>query len=143
MKNYICVLVCELIPCAVNLKEFSNILVSRHGHMHGVPRHFNSKKLKNDQKKHEILLDVMSCHQDDVVNFLACLTKVWTHTPHKPEQLTRRLVVPRGNNACLMMNKRYLPLMAFKIFLRVTCTNTTVMWKFGKFEESFDLFEDI
>ena len=27
-------LVCDLIPCAVNWKEFSNIIVSRHGHMH-------------------------------------------------------------------------------------------------------------
>ena len=34
LKTHICVLVCELIPCAVNKKEFSNILVSRHGHMH-------------------------------------------------------------------------------------------------------------
>ena len=41
----------------------------------------------------------MSCHHDDVVNKLACLMKFWTHTPHKPEQLARRFVVPRGNNA--------------------------------------------
>ena len=31
--------------------------------------HFNSKKYKNDQKKHETLVDVMSCHQDDVLKF--------------------------------------------------------------------------
>ena len=55
---------------------------------------------------HATLVDVMSCHKDDVVKKLACLTKVWTHTPHKPEQLIRRLVVPRGNNACLMTNGR-------------------------------------
>ena len=63
----------------------------------------NSKNYKRSET-HETLLDVMSCHQDDVVEKLACLTKVWTHTPHKPEQLTRRLVVPRGNNACLLTN---------------------------------------
>ena len=39
-------------------------------------------------KKDETLVDVMSCHQDDVVKKLACLTKVWTHIPHKPEELT-------------------------------------------------------
>ena len=61
---------------------------------------------KTKSETHETLVDVMSCHQDDVVKKLACLTKVWTHTPHKPEQLTRRLVVPRGNNACLMTNGR-------------------------------------
>ena len=70
--------------------------------MHGVTWHFNLKK----SKTHETLVDVMSCHRDDVVKKLACLTKVWTHTPHKPEQLSRRLVVPRGNNACLMTNGR-------------------------------------
>ena len=52
------------------------------------------------------LLDVMSCHQDDVVKKLAFLTKVWTHTPHKPKKLTRMLMVLRGNNACLMTNGR-------------------------------------
>ena len=48
LKNHICVLVCELIPCAVKYKEFSNILVSRHGHMymHGV----SFQKIENDQK---------------------------------------------------------------------------------------------
>ena len=55
---------------------------------------------------HEILVDVMSCHQDDVVKKLACLTNVWTLTPHKPEQIARRFVVPRGNNARLMTNGR-------------------------------------
>ena len=53
--------------------------------MHGVTWHFNSKKLKK-LETHETLVDVMSCHQDDVVKKLGCLTKVWTHTPHKPEQ---------------------------------------------------------
>ena len=43
--------------------EFSNILVSGHGHMQGVPWHFNSKKTET----HERLVDVMACHQDDVV----------------------------------------------------------------------------
>ena len=81
----------------------------------------------------------MSCHQDDVVKKLVCLTKVWTHTPHKPTQLTRRLVVSRGNNACSMMNGR--PLTGFKNFLQLTCTNTTIVSKFGKFQGSFDLLK--
>src|SRR3990170_6044119 len=67
---------------------------------------FKFQKIKKWSETHETLLDVMSCHQDDVVKNLACLAKAWTHTPHKPEQLTRRLVVLRGNNACLMTNRR-------------------------------------
>src|SRR5215216_3827373 len=94
---------------------------------HGVPWHLNSKKLKKISERHESFVDVMSCHQDDVVKKLASLTKVWTHNPHKPEQLTRRLVVLRGTNACLMTNGRKLPLTAFNFFLRVTCSTTTVM----------------
>ena len=70
---------CELISCAVNWKEFSNILASWPGHMHGVPWHLNSKKIKEKSETNETLLDVMSCHQDDVVKKLACLRKVWTH----------------------------------------------------------------
>ena len=62
--------------------------------------------IQKKSETHETLVDVMSCHQDDVVKKLACLTKVWTHTPHKLEQLARRSVVPRGNNACLMTNGR-------------------------------------
>ena len=60
---------------------------------------------KKNSKTHETLVDAMSCHQDDVVKKLACLTKVWTHTPHKPEQLTRRLVVPRGTQ-CMFDDER-------------------------------------
>jgi len=67
---------------------------------------FKFQKIKKISETHETLVDGMSCHQDDVVKKLAWLTKVWTHTPHKPEQFTRRLVVPRGNNACLMTNGR-------------------------------------
>ena len=63
-------------------------------------------KNKKWSEKHETLLDLMSCHQDDVVMKLACLTNVWTHTPHKPEQLARRFMVPRGNNACFVLNVR-------------------------------------
>jgi hypothetical protein len=64
-------------------------------------------KFQKNQKWSEIhgtLLDVMAWHQDAVVKKLAYSTKVWTHTPHKPEHLSRRLVVPRGNNACLVTN---------------------------------------
>ena len=67
---------------------------------------FKFQKIKKISETHETLVDVMSCQQDDVVKKLACVTKVWTHTPDKPEQLTRRLVAPRGNNACLMTNER-------------------------------------
>ena len=73
--------------------------------MHGVTWHFNSKKQKESETQ-ETLVDVMSCHKDDVVKKLACSTKVWTHTPHKPEQLTKRFEVPRGNKACLMTDRR-------------------------------------
>ena len=85
---------------------FKHIGLKAWADMHGVPWHFNSKKIKKISETHETLLDVMSCHQDDVVKKLACLTNVWTHTPHKPKQLIRRLVLPRGNNACLMTNRR-------------------------------------
>ena len=54
-----------------------------------MPWHLNSKKIKKRSETHETLLDVMPCHQDDVVKNLAYLMKVWTLTPHKPEQLTR------------------------------------------------------
>ena len=40
---------------------------------------FKLQKNKKRSETHETLLDVMSCHQDDVVKKLACLTKVWTH----------------------------------------------------------------
>ena len=73
--------------------------------MHGVTWHFNSKKLKNISETHETLVDVMSCHHDDVVKTLACLTKVRTHTPHKPEQLTRRLVVSEREQ-CMFDDER-------------------------------------
>ena len=67
---------------------------------------FKFQKIKKRSETHETLVDVTSCHQDDVAKKLACVRKVWTHTPQKPEQLTRRLVFPRGNNACLMTNGR-------------------------------------
>ena len=109
--------------------------------MHGVTWHFNSKK---NRKMIRNTWNLGWCNvipPDDVVKKLACLTNIWTHTPHKPEQLARRFVVPRGNNACLMTNGRYLPLTAFKCFLCLTCTNTTIMWKFGNFQGSFDLLK--
>ena len=84
----------------IGLKTWTHAYVCMECHGILIPK--NEKMMK----KHETLLDVMSCDQDDVVKKLACLTIVWTHTPHKPEQLTRRLVVPRGNNACLMTNGR-------------------------------------
>ena len=53
---------------------------------HGILIPKNKKMIK----KHETLVDVMSCHQDDVVKKLSCLKKVWTHTPHKLEQLNTK-----------------------------------------------------
>ena len=47
---------------------------------------FKFQKIKKISETHETLVDVMSCHQDDVVKKLACLLKVWTQTPHKLEQ---------------------------------------------------------
>ena len=72
----------------IGLKAWAHAWSACHGIL--IPK--NLKMIK----KHETLLDLMLCHQDDVVKKLACLTKVWTHTPHKPEQLARRFVVPRG-----------------------------------------------
>ena len=40
---------------------------------------FKFQKIKKISETHETLVDVMSCHQDDVVKKLARLTKVWTH----------------------------------------------------------------
>ena len=51
------------------------------------------------------MVDVMSCHKDDVVKNFACLTNVWTRTPHKSEQLTRRLVVPEREH-CMFDDER-------------------------------------
>ena len=75
-------------------------------------------------KKHETLLDVMSCHQDDVVKKLACLTKVWTHT------LTNHCNSLEGHGSereqCMFDDEHEIaPLMAFNFFLHLTCTNTT------------------
>ena len=42
--------------------------------MHGVTWHFNSKKIEKLSETHETVVDVMSCHQDDVVKKLASLT---------------------------------------------------------------------
>ena len=59
---------------------------------------FKTQKNKKCLDIHETLLDVMKWHQDVVVKELATLTQVLTHTSHKSEHLTRRLVVPRGKN---------------------------------------------
>ena len=106
--------------------------------MHGVTWHFNSRIFKKSEK-HGTLLDVMSCHQDDVVKILACLTK-FGHTP-----LTNRsnslqgswfregtmYVWWRAGDSFLLRPSNF--------FLSLTCTNTTVMADFGKFQGSFDL----
>ena len=74
--------------------------------MHGVTRHFKSKKFKKNSETHETLLDVILCHQDDVVKKIGMFDESFDTHHHKPKKLTRRLVVPRGNNACLMTNGR-------------------------------------
>ena len=84
---------------------FKHICLTTWTHVYvGMERH--DILIPKKSETHETLVDVMSCHQDDVVKKLACLTKVWTHTPLKPEQLTRRFMVPRGNNACLLTDGR-------------------------------------
>ena len=58
---------CDLIPCALIGRTSQTSWSHGYDTKHGVPWHLNSKKLKNISKSHETLLDVRSCHQDDVV----------------------------------------------------------------------------
>ena len=80
---------------------------------------FKFQKIQKGLEIHETMLDVLSWHQDAVVKELTTLTKVVTHTSHKSENLMRRHVVPRGNNACLMTNRRSLPRMTMLFFSTV------------------------
>ena len=116
-------------------------MVSRHGHMHGVPWHLNCKKIKKWSEKHETLLDVTSRHQDDVVKKLACFTKVWTHPLTNWSNSQERSWFREGTmHAWWRTGNNFL--LRPSIFLcLITCTNTTVMWKFGKIEGSFDLLK--
>ncbi len=53
LKNHICVLVCELIPCTVIRRNFQTYWshdMDTCIRMHGVTWHFNSKNRKNDEK---------------------------------------------------------------------------------------------
>ena len=108
--------------------------------MHGVTWHFNSKKLKKI-RKHETLLDLMSCHQDDVVKKLACLTKVWTHPLTKRRNSLEGSWFREGTVHVWWRTGDSFLLWPSNFFLRLTCTNTIVMWKFGKFQGSFDLLK--
>ena len=72
---------------------------------------------------------------------LACLTKVWTHT------LTNRSNSLEGSwfregtmHVWWRMGDSFL-LRPSNFFLCSACTNTTVMWKFGNFQGSFDLLK--
>ena len=98
------------------------------------------KKLKISET-HETLVDVMSCHQDVVVKNW----HVWRKFGHTPltnwsnslegswfREGTMHVWWRTGDSFILRPSK--------KIQL-VTCTNTTVMWKFGKFQGSFDLLK--
>ena len=49
--------------------------------MHGFTWHFISKKLKKLSEKHETLLDVMSCHQHDVVKKFGVCDGSWDTHP--------------------------------------------------------------
>ena len=109
--------------------------------MECMPWNFNSKKLKNDQKKHETLLDLMSCHQDDVVKKLACLTKVWTPPLTNRSNSLEGSWFREGTMHVWWRTGDSFLLGPSNFFLRLTCTNTTGMWKFGKFQGSFDLLK--
>ena len=100
---------------------------------------FKFQKTKKWSEKHETLLDVMSCHQDDVVKKWL----VWRKFGHTPSQTgATHLKVPGSETEqCMFDDEWEIPLTAFKCFLRLTCTNTTVLWKFGKFQGSFDLLK--
>ena len=73
---------------------------------------------------------------------LACLTKIWTHIPHKPEQLTRRLMVPRREQC--MFDDEWQIASCYGLQKFSTCN---VHWyklsceNFGKFQGSFDLLK--
>ena len=95
--------------------------------MHVVTWHFKSKKFKKNSETHETLLDVMSGHQDDVVKNLACLTKVWTHTPLT---LRSNSLDARGSEReqCMFDDEREVASSYdLQFFPRLTCTTTTVM----------------
>jgi hypothetical protein len=103
-----------------------------------------SQKIKKWSEIHETLLDAMTWNQDVVVKKLACLTKVLIHTSHKSEHLTRRLVVPRGNNMHVWWRAhgQYL-LRPLIFFLWLTSMDTNVMFKVEIFWGWFDLFETL
>ena len=61
---------------------FKDICITTWTHMHEyVCMEWHVILIPKKSETHETLVDVMSCHQDDVVKKLACLMKVWTHTP--------------------------------------------------------------
>ena len=60
---------------------FKHICITTWTHMHEyVCMDWHGILIPKKSETHETLVDVMSCHQDDVVKKLACLTKVWTQT---------------------------------------------------------------
>ena len=73
---------------------------------------------------------------------LSFLTKVWT----PPSQTRPTHWKARGSEReqCMFDDEREIDSSySFKFFLRVTCTNTTIMWKFGKISCVIWPFEDI
>ena len=98
-------------------------------------------KNKKWSEKLETLLDLMSCHQDDVVKNWP----VWGKFGHTP--LTNWSNSLEGSwfregkmHVCWRTGDSFL-LRPSNFFLRLSGTNTTVMWKFGKFQGSFDLLK--
>ena len=97
-------------------------------------------KNKKISETHETLVDVISCHQDDVEK----IGHVWQKFGHTP--LTNRSNSLEGSwfregtmHVWWWTGDSFL--LRPSIFLRLTCTNTTVMWKFGKFQGSFDFLK--
>ena len=98
-------------------------------------------KIKKWWEKHETLLDVMSCHQEDVVKKLACLTQVLTHPHTNRSSSLEDSWFREGTMHVWWWTGDSFLLRPSIFFLRLTCTNTTVMWRFGNFQGSFDLLK--
>ena len=75
-----------------------------------------------------------------MVNFLSHLGQVWGYASHKPELLTRSVMVSVGNVPPLGMKRYSLPLIAFKKFLVSAYNNRSVVLTFGIFAVRLDIF---
>ena len=135
LENHIYVLVCELMPCAVNWKEFSNILVSRLGHKQWEPWLLNSKKNK---KMIRNTWNLAWCH-DMAPRF--CGKRIGhfdesfgTHLSQIGASHEKARGSEREEYACLMTNWQWLPLMAWHFFSTVNIHEYNFhvkIWKFS------------